>query len=495
MKRKYFVVWIVVLSFFIVGGTATATVPEAVLDIIGNGIEISLTAEQMLGRNQDTFRCENIDSSGNISEVVITGFSLNHLLAEHGIDIAKVASINFVAADGYVMAAPAEVYAEVPVYIMLKRDGQDLDYPRSCIPNQRSMYWVKNLAKIVLVSDESLALQEEIKVQKTSFFREAINSLEAVPQYNRGHQAASYSLRTYFEQFANAVPEFPVTMMALDGFEKTETAEVFLANFVTLDPGPGQEADLPLYFSEEISLGMRVKQLNIVISAADAVYFGSQISVAELFRLVDMDQAESYHFIASDGYVTEIPAAAIPFGTIYPDEKKGYTRAQFEGYDFAGAAGDGKVKYLLAIEASNLVAAWPRPPENAHSETLLTFEGAKVEQMTWEEFLALEQITVTLTRKNSKGKTTTGTYTGVHWKVLARAIGAEDAKSVKAIASDGFEQAYPLDLLEDPNSLFALYKDGEFVTEEEANGQIWFCGSEAYTANYWTKFIAKIVVK
>lgn len=132
---------------------------------------------------------------------------------------------------------------------------------------------------------------------------------------------------------------------------------------------------------------------------------------------------------------------------------------------------------------------------SALAEQILAFEGVAVEQMTREEFLSLEQMTVELTRTNSKGKTTTGTYSGVHWKVLAAFIGAQDAKSIRVVASDGFEQAYSLDILEAPDSLFALYKDGEPITEEAQNGQVWFCASEQYTANYWTKFIVKIIVQ
>ena len=130
----------------------------------------------------------------------------------------------------------------------------------------------------------------------------------------------------------------------------------------------------------------------------------------------------------------------------------------------------------------------------SHDRRLITFEGAALESMSREEFLALEQIEVTLTRTNSKGKTTVGTYSGVRWSVLAEAIGAQDANSIRVIASDGFEQAYALDVLVAAGSLFALLKDGGPLTEEETNGQLWFCAGEDYTANFWTKYIAKIVV-
>ncbi len=153
--------------------------------------------------------------------------------------------------------------------------------------------------------------------------------------------------------------------------------------------------------------------------------------------------------------------------------------------------------FIVTLCACNKEPILPNSSEiePLEDEILLTFEGASVEQMTRGEFLALEPLTVELTRTNSKGKTTTGTYTGVHWETLAEAIGAQDAKSVELEASDGYVQAYSMDSLKAPTSVFALYKDGEPITEEEHNGQVWFCASEDYTANYWAKFVVKITVK
>ena len=82
----------------------------------------------------------------------------------------------------------------------------------------------------------------------------------------------------------------------------------------------------------------------------------------------------------------------------------------------------------------------------------------------------------------------------MHWNVLAEAIGAQQAKAVQVIASDGFEQVYPLEVVQAADSVFALYKDGTHYRRSK-NGRVWFCASEDYTANFWTKFIVKIVVR
>ena len=67
--------------------------------------------------------------------------------------------------------------------------------------------------------------------------------------------------------------------------------------------------------------------------------------------------------------------------------------------------------------------------------------------------------------------------------------------SIEVVASDGFVKAYPLEVLEAEDSLFALYKDGEAISEEDESGQLWFCAGAAFTANYWSKYLVKIVIR
>lgn len=154
--------------------SAALSVPlanDAQLEIVGSGIGITLSADEMRARVQETLNCTNISSSGDVAEETVTGFSLDMLLAEHGIEMTDVLSLNFIASDGYIMAAPAGLYNDNPVYILLKRYGENLEYPVSCLPNQRAMYWVKGLVKIEVELAE-FSLQQRTNVQKVSLFRE-----------------------------------------------------------------------------------------------------------------------------------------------------------------------------------------------------------------------------------------------------------------------------------------------------------------------------------
>lgn len=162
------------------------------------------------------------------------------------------------------------------------------------------------------------------------------------------------------------------------------------------------------------------------------------------------------------------------------------------------------VLVILALLITLSVSACGVQPENDvdtngvgqdENEVLLTIEGAEKTTLSRAEFLAIEQQTYHITRTNSKGETTQGDYTGVTWDSLAAAIGAPtDTKSVTLVASDGYSQAYTMDVLEAEQSLFAIEKDGAPITLEADNGQVWFCADESFTANYWTKFITKVII-
>lgn len=134
-------------------------------------------------------------------------------------------------------------------------------------------------------------------------------------------------------------------------------------------------------------------------------------------------------------------------------------------------------------------------PDSMSDQILILIEGADKTQITFAEFLAIEQSSYEISRTNSKGKTTTAVYSGVKWDKLAKAIGApKDVSAVTVVASDGFSQAYGLDVLNAEKSIFAMYMDEGPITQDSDKGQIWFCADESFTANYWTKYIEKIVI-
>lgn len=476
--------------------TSAGLAEDAVLEISGQGISITLSADDMLSKQLETFSCDHIDSTGEVTKVTVSGFSLANIFQENGISLDDTASLNLIGSDGYIMSAPAEEYAQSGVYILLNYEGDDLSYPRSCIPDRRAMYWVRDLSKIEVVMGGAEAAAQ-VDVTRIDMFREGAASMEGQKLNNFGFMVNSYSLKDYFEEKIGEIPIDPLKMIAADGFEKSETSEVFFQNYITLEAEEGEEGDLPLYFSDTISDGMRVKQLDYVIAGTNSIYFGEGITVKELFEAVGMIEADSYSFIASDGFEVVVPKDALEFGIISKDEEGGYIRADFEGYEWGDTAGKGKVKHLTTIIADgyNKIADSGEAAETAEVEkfSIKCFVGGEKAIVTEEDFLALPQSERTITKTNSKGETTTALYKGVHWTDIAAFIGADPMTDVVLVASDGYEMNITSDMLNDPNSLFALYQDGELIASE-GDGHIWFCASENFTANNWVKYITKIII-
>ena len=79
--------------------TVQALSPQAMLEIKGTGFEHRLSAAQMPELPQETFKTTNISSSGQVTDVTVSGFSVTSLVREHGLDLAVIASINLIASD------------------------------------------------------------------------------------------------------------------------------------------------------------------------------------------------------------------------------------------------------------------------------------------------------------------------------------------------------------------------------------------------------------
>jgi len=468
---------------------------DAKVHIHGEGIDITLSNEDFKTLDLKEVETTNVDSAGNTKDVTFKGFSLKEVLSaqENSIDLSKVGSVYLKAADGYVMNVANAEYADSDIYLMTVENGEKLNYPRSAVPEKRAMYWVRDLIDIEL-EDINTSKSTSTTVDTVSFFREGMTSLSTKTQTNNGVDVNAYSLKDYFETVLKSSSKNDVLMIARDGFKKNEKMDSIFANYVTFEGIEGEEDQIPLYFSTDLSYGMRVKQLDAIITENTALYFGDEINIADLMKLVGMAEADTYKFTCSDGFEMEIPAKAMSSGKIYLDEKEGYVRSDFGDYDLSTIAGKGKAKHLISISAvlpdNNSTAA------NTDNQTLLKcFVGDQKKFLTEKDFLALPQDTQTISKTNSKGVTTTAEYKGVHFADICKAIGADpQTAKVTLVASDGFESSPTNEMLNDPQSLFSLYENGDYI-ESEGDGRVWFTCSENFTANNWVKYITKIVIE
>lgn len=467
----------------------TETPAETVVNvkITGEGVDLTLDQATYDSLEEVSVQTTNVDSKGEVSDVEVTGIVLFDYLSANGVDVEKIAAVNLVADDGYQISVEKAMWEDSELMVITKSDGEAVDMARSALPGKRAMYWVKNLTEIQL--DTSAVEENQSDLDTVLVVRELIHEMDDEELNNFGYEVDAYSLRKLFEQFGK-VPTQAVKMIAEDGLEKTETADVFLAQYVTFEFEDGTEDNTPLYFSEEISDGMRVKFLKLAVAENQALFFGKEISFQDLFESVGMKKADSYRLVAIDGFSVEVPAEAIEYGKIYVDDDE-HLRTVFDGYDLSEVKGKGSVKTISRIEA---IGGTTEASGDTGTPLLKVFVGDDRRQVSEEEFLALPQIEKHLSRTNSKGETSEADYSGVHWSELAKALNFDPDTTVTLVASDGYEVVLTSDILNDPDSLFAITQDGAPI-ESEGDGKVWFCASENFTANYWVKYVAKIVIE
>lgn len=315
-------------------------VPDTVeLRIIGVGIDITLSLEDMKALDQEVITSTNIDSKGDVKETTIEGFSLTKLLEKNNIDQKTLDMITFIATDGYTMSLPKEISGAKELYIALKQDGEFLAQPRSVVPDERAMFWVRMLSEIEIEKADTQSAVT-IPTSRVIVFQSAVRNLEPM-DYVDGQKADKvYSIKQFCEMYVHHADVANVNITAIDGFAKQEKVDIFTSAYICLE---GESA--PLYLGEKINNGMRVKQILTARLGMDCIYFAqSEMSVSDLFNEIDMENADFYRFIGADDYAVEIAATDIGKGNIVIDNE-GNVRAVFEGLE------KDSVKELLYIEA------------------------------------------------------------------------------------------------------------------------------------------------
>lgn len=290
--------------------------------------DIQLTVTELKALQKVTKDLVSVNSAGRESHFTVGGALLRDVLSLYQIKQENVLGIRLVAGDGYAIDVTAEIVKERDIILAYEIDGQPLDERtkplRAIVPEERSMYWVRNLVRIEILGYEKT--QEVTKV----FFLEPLSSLYTVedyPYYDDVDKAIF--IGGLMEYLALETPE-RVQMTASDSFEKNETAEIFLSGYLKIT---GRYA--PLFASPDLPRGMHVKDIvfftygtNVFVSMTQALHlYGTTIvedreglSLASLVPNVGLKEGGSYLLTASDGYTVEIAAEDFVKGIAFFDD-------------------------------------------------------------------------------------------------------------------------------------------------------------------------------
>jgi len=191
----------------------------------------------------------------------VKGALLDDVLSAYGKRQADFTAITALSEDGYQVSIPNDILVSRQVIIVYEMDGWQIPL-RLCVPEERTMYWVKNLSALAFSGG-----QEPQACTRVIILETAVASLSKVDfAYNANVDKAvrvSDLAAKYLTQ-----PDAFVYIKARDGLSPTTTYEAFVSDLLKLD---GDAA--PLLGRPESFGAMSIKGFRYALCGDTALYF------------------------------------------------------------------------------------------------------------------------------------------------------------------------------------------------------------------------------
>ncbi len=331
--RTYFVSVVGVLLFAFLTAFTGAAVDAAghseseqyvtIANLEQDPIKISLADLQEFSAVNVTVTAVN--ASGRENTFDAEGVLFADVLTALGFDQAELQAIRLVAGDGYSIEVAQDILAIRDILLAYSIDGEplaaDAQPLRAIIPEERAMYWVRNLVTIEVLHSTETPVVEGIR------FLDTIAGLEELVPYEY-HGSTDQALA-----FATLIAEHPVrhdwerlTFTASDDFVKHETKGNAMGAYLKLT---GDQA--PVFLGPDLPGGMHVKDITFLAVGGDAFVSMAQVetvlgtttigettgvAILDLFAYIGMADAAFYEFAAADGYAVQVAAADLAGGLI-----------------------------------------------------------------------------------------------------------------------------------------------------------------------------------
>jgi hypothetical protein len=154
---------------------------------------------------------------------------------------------------------------------------------------------------------------EEAVISNINIFQTGAASLETqtVGDVN------AYSIADYLTATFETAPTGHVVLVATDGYAATSTMEELSKYYITLE---GNDAPL-IVGDSELPGELKVKYLQYIKTGSEIIYFASgEEKAADIFKTVEMTEADSYVFTATDGFNRSVPADQLDTVTLSYEE-------------------------------------------------------------------------------------------------------------------------------------------------------------------------------
>lgn len=313
----------------------------------------TITIDELKEKQPIIEEMKSIDSSGKVVTNKVKGACLEKILNEYGESQKDFTGIRFIAEDGYSIVVPKEILEIRDIVLSYEIDDEPLHESskpiRVAIPDERSMYWVKNLAKIELLEKQKAKVSKKIV-----FIDSAATNLEQDEYNYYDSQDKAIKVEDLVNAYSLNIDDEGVYFKASDKFEKEEDLDVFKSAYIKIT---GENN--PMFLSKDLPVGMHIKNI-VTITHGTTVYFSLNqglklyelktaddhegIALKDILDETKLIEADKYICTAADGYESEISKDDIDKGIIYERNNGGYTLM------FEGMPKNTKIKQILSIE-------------------------------------------------------------------------------------------------------------------------------------------------
>ena len=329
MKKLSYLMFLMILVITMVFSTAVfAEDGEFVISNLKEE-DITISVEKLKELPVVTKDVTSVDSSGDEDDYTVKGALFSDLLDSIGADQQNLKAVRLLAGDGYSIELPEPILKNRQIILAYEINGKPLPAKtkpvRVIIPEERAMYWIKNLTKINVIEQVKTVDIDSVVVMET-----AISNVEKVDYTYYESEDKAVKVANLADSLELSTDKRTVAFEAADGYEKDEKVDIFREGYIKIT---GDHA--PMFLSPDIPKGMYVKDLLFVgygssaLASIDsamkafetATIDGTKgVTLAKFVKEAGLTSAEKYKLTAIDGYSVEVSAQDMENGIVYLED-------------------------------------------------------------------------------------------------------------------------------------------------------------------------------
>ena len=319
---KFFKSIVVLMPIVLVALTGCSKVKESQKNlndsfIIAAGSKEIIVNVSELSKNYDPVNRDviSINSSGEENKMNVTGVPLMKVLKAQGIEPVSFSSVRPVSGDGYSIEIPEDILKKREILLAYKIDGEpinDKSKPvRIIVPDERAMYWARNVVKI-----ELLDKRETVETEQIVFLETAYKNLEKTKNMYQDSFDPAVKISDLLSN-SGSTSYNELYCVSGDGLERTETRENALVSLIKIS---GKAS--PLFLSPDLPGGMFIKE--IALFKHDDICFISlesfqnttestdgSLNINEVMNKTEIGESEVYQITSLDGSKTRVSVSEL----------------------------------------------------------------------------------------------------------------------------------------------------------------------------------------